>query len=186
MARVLTALLERIAGPQANRLIAVTGATVRGVVYGILGTALVQGILTALGLWAAGVPRPLLLAVIAGSMSVLPIGAPAIWIPACFWLLSNGHTWTAILLFTYGVVFISGSDNVIRPYFIARGAKLPFLLTMLGVLGGALAFGLLGIFVGPVLLSVGFTLVREWATPDAVMHGTLPQPQKPRVRVLAE
>ena len=58
---------------------------------------------------------------------------------------------------------MSGADSVIRPWFIARGAQLPFLLTMLGVLGGALAFGLLGIFLGPVLLGVGFTLVNEWA-----------------------
>ena len=167
LAAVLTALLRRIAGSRADRLIDVTGATVRGVVYGILGTAIVQGILTAFGLWAAGVPQAALLAVLAGSLSVLPIGAPVVWIPASLWLLAEGHTWRGILLFAYGFVFISGSDNVIRPYFIARGARLPFLLTLLGVLGGAIAFGLLGIFVGPVLLGVGYTLVREWAIPPA-------------------
>jgi predicted PurR-regulated permease PerM len=155
-------ILKRIAGEQADRLIAVTGATIRGVVYGILGTALVQGILTGLGLWASGVPRPLLLAVIAGGLSVLPIGAPVIWIPAALWLMSTGHTAWGVALLIYGVVAISGSDSVIRPFFIARGADLPFLLTMLGVLGGALAFGLLGVFVGPVLLGVGYTLVREY------------------------
>jgi predicted PurR-regulated permease PerM len=62
----------------------------------------------------------------------------------------------------YGVVAVSGADSVIRPWFIARGAHLPFLLTILGVLGGAIAFGLLGIFLGPVLLGVGFTLMTEW------------------------
>ena len=159
------AVLQRVAGPQADRLIAVTGATIRGVVYGILGTAIVQGILTGLGLWAAGVPRPLLLGVIAGGLSVLPIGAPAIWIPSALWLMSRGHTAWGIVLAIYGVVAISGSDSVIRPFFIARGAHLPFLLTMLGVLGGALAFGLLGVFVGPVLLGVGFTLVMEYGDP---------------------
>jgi Nod factor-specific ABC transporter NodJ protein len=127
------------------------------VVYGILGTALVQGLLTALGLWASGVPRPLLLGVIAGGLSVLPIGAPVVWIPAALWLLSRDHTAWGVFLLVYGTVAISGSDSVIRPFFIARGARLPFLLTMLGVLGGALAFGLLGVFVGPVLLGVGIT-----------------------------
>ena len=87
-----------------------------------------------------------------------------IWIPAALWLLSTGHTGWAIFLVIYGVVAVSGADSVIRPYFIARGAQLPFLLTVLGVLGGALAFGLLGIFLGPVLLGVGFTLVAEFAT----------------------
>jgi predicted PurR-regulated permease PerM len=163
LARVLNALLHRIAGQQADGLIAVTGATIRGVVYGILGTAVVQGILTGFGLWVSGVPRPLLLGVVAGSLSVLPIGAPIVWIPAGLWLMSTGHTAWGIILLTYGAVAVSGADSVIRPFFISRGAQLPFLLTMLGVLGGALAFGLLGIFVGPVLLGVGFTLVSEWA-----------------------
>ncbi len=160
------AVLRRIAGQQADRLIAVTGSTIRGVVYGILGTALVQGILTGLGLWAVGVPRPLLLGVIAGSLSILPIGAPVIWIPSAFWLMSTGHTIPGVVLLVYGAVAISGSDSVIRPYFISRGAHLPFLLTMLGVLGGALAFGLLGVFVGPVLLGVGYTLVLEYGAPE--------------------
>ncbi len=156
------AVFRRIAGAQADRLIAVTGATIRGVVYGILGTALVQGLLTGLGLWAVGVPRPLLLGVVAGSLSILPIGAPVVWIPSALWLMSNGHTAKGVVLLIYGTVAISGSDSIIRPFFIARGAHLPFLLTMLGVLGGALAFGLLGVFVGPVLLGVGYTLVVEY------------------------
>ena len=155
----LNRIVHRIAGDHAARLVEVTGLTVRGTVYGILGTAIVQGLLTAFGLWLSGVPRPLLLGATGGFLSVLPIGAPVVWIPATLWLLSTGHTGWGIFLGTYGLFAISGSDNVIRPYFISRGAELPFLLTILGVLGGALAFGLLGIFVGPVLLGVGFTLV---------------------------
>ena len=159
----LRLLLHRIAGAQAERLIAVTGATVRGVVYGILGTAVVQGILTAFGLWLSGVPRPVLLGSVAGLLSVLPIGAPVIWIPASIWLLSTGHLGWGIFLIVYGIGAISGSDSLVRPWFISRGAQLPFLLTVLGVLGGALGFGLLGIFLGPVLLGIGYTLVNEWA-----------------------
>lgn len=165
LSATLATLLQRIAGDRSERLIAITGATMRGVVYGILGTAIVQGLLCAFGFWISGVPRPVLLATLAGALSVLPIGAPVVWIPASVWLMSTGHSAWGVLLFTYGLLFVSGSDNVIRPFFIARGAKLPFLLTMLGVLGGAIAFGLLGIFVGPVLLSVGFTLVAEWTRP---------------------
>jgi predicted PurR-regulated permease PerM len=159
----LRLLLHRIAGVQADRLITVTGATVRGVVYGILGTAVVQGILTAFGLWLSGVPRPVLLGTVAGLLSVLPIGAPVVWIPASIWLLSSSHLGWGIFLIIYGIGAISGSDSLIRPWFISRGAQLPFLLTVLGVLGGALAFGLLGIFLGPVLLGIGYTLVNEWA-----------------------
>ena len=163
MAGRLHAIMRRIAGEQADRLIDVTGHTVRGTVYGILGTALVQGLLTFCGLWLAGVPRAPLLGLVAGFLSVLPVGAPLVWIPASVWLIASGHLAWGIFLAIYGVVFISGADHLIRPYFIARGAQLPFLLTVLGVLGGALAFGLLGIFLGPVLLGVGFTLVNEFA-----------------------
>ncbi len=159
----LRLLLHRIAGLQADRLITVTGATVRGVVYGILGTAVVQGILTAFGLWLSGVPRPVLLGGIAGVLSVLPVGAPIVWIPATLWLLGTGHLGWGIFLAVYGGGAITGADSLIRPWFISRGAQLPFLLTVLGVLGGALAFGLLGIFLGPVLLGIGYTLVNEWA-----------------------
>jgi predicted PurR-regulated permease PerM len=163
LAQRITQIVHRIAGPQAERLIAVTGATVRGVVYGILGTAVVQGALTALGLWACGVPRAALLGVIAGGLAVLPIGPPFVWIPAGLWLIGSGSLVYGVGLLIYGVVVIGGADTLVRPYFIARGAQLPFLLTMLGVLGGAMTFGLLGVFLGPVLLGVGFALVTEWA-----------------------
>ena len=145
----LRVILQRIAGARAERLIDVTGATVRGVVYGILLTAIVQGVLTAFGLWLSGVPRPVLLGAVAGFLSVLPIGAPVVWIPSALWLMSSGHLGWGIFLAVYGVVAVSGADSVIRPWFIARGAQLPFLLTVLGVLGGAIAFGLLGHLPGP-------------------------------------
>ena len=176
IAERLQLILHRVAGDQAERLAEVTGATVRGVVYGIVGTAVVQGILTSFGLWLTGVPRPLLLGGVAGLLSVLPIGAPLVWIPAALWLAGTGHIAWGIFLGVYGVVAVSGADSVIRPWFIARGAHLPFLLTVLGVLGGALAFGLLGIFLGPVLLGVGYTLLNEWVTEDDTTAKEPPSP----------
>ena len=91
-------ILRRIAGVQADRLILVTGATVRGVVYGILGTAVIQGFLTAFGLWVSGVPRPVLLGTVAGLLAVLPIGAPLVWIPAALWLMTSQHLGWGIFL----------------------------------------------------------------------------------------
>ncbi len=100
---------------------------------------------------------------------------------------SIGHTGWGIFLAAYGLLIISGSDNVIRPYFIARGAKLPFLLTILGVLGGALAFGLLGIFLGPVLLGVGFTLVAEFSGGERLAIAELDRvpPRQPSAQTVA-
>jgi predicted PurR-regulated permease PerM len=162
LAETLQLMAHRVAGRYAPQLIAATANTVRGAVYGILGTAILQGFLTAFGLELAGVPRPVLLGTVAAFLAVLPIGAPLIWIPAGLWLLSDAHTARGVFLLVYGVVVVSGADHLVRPYFISRGARLPFLLTVLGVLGGVLAFGVLGIFLGPVLLGVGYTLTMEF------------------------
>lgn len=163
MAAGLEALVGRIAGSQARRLVQLTANVTIGVVYGLLGTAVAQGLMTGLGLWIAGVPQPVLLAVIAGLISVLPVGAPLVWLPAALWLFSQGSTGWGIFLMIYGAFGISSVDNVIRPWLISRGADLPLLLTILGALGGVFAFGFLGLFLGPVLLAVGFTLLRDWA-----------------------
>ena len=127
--------------------------------------------MTTFGLWISGVPRPVLLGVIAGVISIMPVGAPLVWIPATLWLFSQGATGWAIFLALYGVFGISSADNVIRPWLISRGADLPLLLTLLGALGGVFAFGFLGLFLGPVLLAVGFTLLKDWASDEAAPPG---------------
>ncbi len=169
LGNTLSAIIRRIAGAHADRLLGVAGSTVRGTVYGILGTAIVQGILTGIGFTIAGVPSPVLFGGIAAFVAVLPIGAPLVWIPAAIWLAMSHHLGWGIFLAAWGVLAISGADHVIRPVFIARGAQLPYLLTLLGVLGGVLAFGGLGIFLGPVLLGLGYTLVVEFASGQAAV-----------------
>ncbi len=163
MAALAEAGMERLAGPRTRRLIQLTGDVTRGVVYGLLGTAIVQGAMTAFGLWVAGVPQPVLLGVVAGIISILPVGAPLVWIPATIWLFSQGQTGWAIFMGLYGGLGISSVDNFIRPWMISRGADLPLLLTLLGAIGGVVAFGFLGLCLGPVLLAVVFTLLRDWA-----------------------
>ena len=166
----LLALARRIAPDGGERTLLAVGRTIRGTVYAILGTAALQSLLTYIGLTIAGVPRAPLLALIAGFLAVLPIGAPVVWIPAAVWLLVSGATGHGIFLAIYGLVAISGSDHVIRPWLISRGSRLPFVLTVLGVLGGVLAFGLLGIFLGPVLLGAGFALVNEYASNEPAIR----------------
>jgi predicted PurR-regulated permease PerM len=172
IAERVESLLRRLAGERARRLLDLAGAVTRGVVYGLLGTALVQGVLTAFGLWVSGVPQPVLLGVIAGVISILPVGAPLVWVPAALWLLAEGRTGWGIFLFLYGALGISSVDNFIRPWLISRGADLPLLLTLLGAFGGVFAFGFLGLFLGPVLLAVGFTLLRDWADPARAAAAT--------------
>ncbi|GEK96022.1 AI-2E family transporter [Gluconobacter kanchanaburiensis] len=164
LGNTIVALIDRIAGPHTTpRLINIIGRTIRGTVYGILGTALIQGVLTGIGMMLAGVPSPVLLAGITAFVAVFPIGAPLVWIPAAIWLGMTHHFGHGLFLALYGVIVISGADHIIRPAFIARGAQLPYLLTVLGVLGGIVTFGGVGIFLGPVLLAVGYTLTSEFA-----------------------
>lgn len=158
----LRAGMERIAGKRAQALIDLAARTIRGVVYGILGTALAQGITAAIGFSIAGVPGPLLLGVATFVVSIIPAGPPLIWIPAALWLLNEGQAGWALFMTGWGVLLISGVDNVVRPWLISQGAALPFLLVLLGVIGGLLTFGFIGIFLGPTLLAVGYAMLREW------------------------
>jgi len=167
MAAQAARVMEKLTGERTQRLLLLTGNVTRGVVYGLLGTAVVQGLLTTLGLWIAGVPQPVLLGVVAGVLSILPVGAPLVWIPATIWLFVQGQTGWGVFMLIYGAAGISSVDNVIRPWLISRGANLPLLLTLLGAIGGVLAFGFLGLFLGPVLLAVGYTLLRDWAEAGA-------------------
>jgi len=163
-ARVRT-VMERLAGHRAKRLIAVTAGTVSRVVNGILGTALAQSVLALIGFWIAGVPGAVLLGLLTFFLSIVPVGPPLVWGPAALWLFSQGHTGSAIFLAIYGLVVISAVDNIVKPYLISRGGALPLLLVFMGVLGGVLAFGFIGVFLGPVVLAVAYSLLSEWAKP---------------------
>ena len=163
MAERLKAVMARLGGGTGLRMLRLAADVTRGVVWGLVGTAVAQGVLTAVGLSLAGVPEPVLLGVVAGVISIFPVGAPLVWIPASLWLFTQGQTGWGIFMALYGGLVISSVDNFIRPWAIARGAKLPLLLTLLGALGGVFAFGFLGLFLGPVVLAVGYTLMLEFA-----------------------
>jgi len=155
--------IRRIAGERGIHLLQVAGNTVRGVVYGILGTALVQALMAGLGFVIAGVPGAALLALLTFFLSVLPVGPPLVWLPAAFWLFHQGSTGWGIFMLVWGVG-VSSVDNFVKPWLISQGSDMPFLLIFFGVLGGALAFGFIGVFIGPTLLAVGYRVVKEWAT----------------------
>ena len=156
--------LNRLAGDRARHLMEVAGSTVKGVVYGMLGTAVIQGVLASIGYWLAGIPAPTFLGILTAMVSLTPIGPPLVWIPAALWLFQQGDTAWGVFLIVWGAIPVSSSDNVIRPWLIGKvgGTRTPLLLILIGVLGGALAFGLLGVFLGPTLLAVVYTLILEW------------------------
>ncbi len=163
VARRVTDASNRVVGEYTQHLFALAGTTVRGVVYGLLGTALGQGIVAAIGFVIAGIPAPFFWALMVALLSVVPVGPPLIWGGATVWLLLQESYGWAIFMALWGLVGISGIDNVLRPYLISRNAKLSFLTVLLGVLGGVVAFGLIGIFLGPTLLAVGLNIAKEFA-----------------------
>jgi predicted PurR-regulated permease PerM len=163
MTRRLLSTVVRMFGDKGRHLAELAAGTTRGVVYGILGTALLQGILAAIGLMVAGVPAAPLLGLVTFFLSPVPIGPPLVWLPAAFWLFSHGETGWAIFLLVWGVAVVSSVDNVIKPLIISRGSNMPFILVMLGVLGGVVAFGFIGVFLGPTLLAIGYALISDWS-----------------------
>jgi predicted PurR-regulated permease PerM len=160
----LSVAIERIGGPQGSHLLDIAGITMRAVVYGVLGTALLQGVLAAIGFMIAGVPGATLFGFLTFVVAVIPGGPLLVAAPAIFWLYHRGYAaWTIFLLIW--VAIVSNLDNVVRPFLISRGGgTTPLILIVLGVLGGAMAFGLIGLFLGPTLLAVGYSLYDEWSS----------------------
>ena len=154
--------LDRLAGGLAGELLATTQNTVTGVVHGIFGTALAQAVVAVIGFLIAGVPGALLLGVATFFLSLVPIGPPLIWGGVTVWLMIQGETGWAIFMLLWGLLAISTIDNVVKPFLISRSSNLPLLLIVLGVFGGVIAFGFIGVFIGPPVLAVGLTLAQLW------------------------
>ena len=146
-----------------ERLLDHVGNVLRAVVFGLVGTAIVQGTLAALGLAIFGVPSPVALGALTAVLSFVPVGPPLVWGGAALWLFASGHVWAAVGMAVWGILLVSSADNILRPILISRSGsvEIPFLVVFFGVLGGLGAFGLLGLFLGPVVLSVAFVLVTE-------------------------
>jgi predicted PurR-regulated permease PerM len=160
----IRALIDKFGGEHGQNLLKVSKNTLIGVVYGILGTALLQGVLAAMGFAIAHIEGATFLGLMTFFLSLLPMGPPLIWGPVVLWLFSDGQNGMAIFLIVWGVLVIASVDNFMKPYFISRGSDMPLLLVLLGIMGGAIAFGFIGIFIGPTLLSLAYSLVVEWTT----------------------
>ncbi|MEZ0262720.1 MAG: AI-2E family transporter [Alphaproteobacteria bacterium] len=160
----IRALIDKFGGEQGQKLLKVSKNTLIGVVYGILGTALLQGVVAAIGFMITGVPGATFLGLMTFFLSLVPMGPPLIWGPAALWLFSESMTWQAVFLFIWGAAVVGSIDNFMKPWFISRGSDMPLLLVLLGIMGGALAFGFIGFFIGPTLLALAYSLILEWSS----------------------
>lgn len=155
-------IATRWIGSQTKSYLHAVGVTVHAVVFGIVLTALAQGVLAGLGYWVAGVPTPVMWGAITALISLIPFAGPIVWASLSAGLFINGETTAAVGLFLWGALVVSWVDNLIRPIVISGPTRIPFLLVFLGVLGGVNAFGLIGLFLGPVILAIALAIWREW------------------------
>ncbi|MDP3031903.1 MAG: AI-2E family transporter [Rhodocyclaceae bacterium] len=172
LANNLAYLAEKIGGDLGTHMLGLAKSTIMGVMIGIVGTAAAQSLVALIGFLIAGVPAALLLAAATFFLSMVPVGPPLIWGGAAWWLYSHGETGWAIFMVIYGLTLISSVDNLVKPILISYSARLPILLIALGVFGGVLAFGFVGIFLGPVILALALNLAAGWSsapptTPDS-------------------
>ncbi len=166
--------LLSLLGARVDGYLEAVGGTTRAVVYGLLLAALVQGAMAGLGYWVAGVAAPVFWGATTALVALIPFGAPLIWGSIGVWLLARGDTAAGVGLLLWGALAVSWIDNLVRPWVISGVSKIPFLLVLFGVLGGLAAFGLIGLFVGPVILAILLALWREWAA-DGEAQPTRPQ-----------
>lgn len=154
--------LEQVLGERVHHYLAAIGQTVKAVVYGLVLAALAQGSFAGIGYYFAGLEAPVFMGALTTLFAMIPFAVPFVWGSAGIWLLITGKTVAGIGLLIWGATAVSWIDNIIRPLVISNQTRIPFLLVMFGVLGGLGAFGLVGLFAGPVILAVLIAIWREW------------------------
>lgn len=167
---------RRLGGARAYDLLVRIRLTVRATVYGLVLTAIVQGILAALGFWVAGVEFPLILGAAVFVLSFIPFGPPVVWLPAGISVLSDGRIGAGVFLLIWGAGVVSTMDNILRPIFIGKATSMSVLLVFIGVIGGVMAFGMVGLFIGPVVVAVALALWQDWIRHRGEIAGALGAP----------
>jgi len=155
-------VLRRFLGERVDAYLSAVGSMTMAVVWGLVATALAQGVVAGLGYWWCDLEAPVLLGAITAVVALIPFGTPFVWGAIGAWLLASGETFNGVGLLLWGTLVVSWVDNLVRPMVISNATRIPFLLVMFGVLGGLAAFGLVGLFVGPVILAVLMAVWREW------------------------
>lgn len=178
----INAGMRRLLGPRAENYRQAAGATTRAVVFGIVLTAVAQGALAGVGYWIFDAPGPIFLAAVTALVALIPFGTPFVWGGAAIWMIVNGDFWGGVGLALWGTLLVSWVDNIVRPIVISSATRIPFIIVMFGILGGLAAFGMVGLFIGPVILAIMLAMWREWleeSTPPtpALTHAPTPSAQ---------
>jgi predicted PurR-regulated permease PerM len=159
--KTVMAIANRLIGENGEKFADLAGATVRSVSTGIVGIALIQAIMAGLGFLAVGLPAAGLLASLCLILAVIQLGCGLVLIPAAIYLFATTDTYVAVLFLCWSVVIMI-LDNVLKPILLGRGAKVPMAVIFVGAIGGFVAYGIIGLFVGAVVLALSYTLVDAW------------------------
>lgn len=161
----LLSFARRLAGRRGEEVMLLAAKAIRGVVLGVVLTALTQAVVGSVGLLITGVPAPALLTAVMFILCLAQLGPLLVLVPAIIWLYASGQAGMGTLLIIF-LIIAAIIDNFLRPLLIKRGVDLPLLLIIVGVIGGIIAFGVVGLFIGPVILAVTYTLVKAWVSED--------------------
>jgi predicted PurR-regulated permease PerM len=172
LCRELLLLSHRLLGPSGERVARHMIAAVHGTVTGLVLVGLAEGVLIGVAYALAGLPHAVPFAALTGVVAVIPFGAPIVFCAAGLYLFANGATGAAVGVVAVGFLVVFVADHFVRPFLIGGAARLPFLWVLLGILGGLETFGLLGLFLGPVVMAALISLWREWTEPAALDNPT--------------
>jgi predicted PurR-regulated permease PerM len=168
-------ILHRLGGRRLSGMAVLAANAVRGVFYGVVGTACIQAVLMAAGIWLAGVPAAVPLGFITLLLALSQIGAALIhlvWAGAAYWLYARGQTGLLLWFIVGWGIFVALLDGVLKPWLIGSSIQMPLALVIVGVFGGFLSFGFLGLFIGPVLIAIAYALLVAWRTANRVSAAT--------------
>src|SRR5215472_413584 len=160
---------HRLAGQRGEQSVLLAGQAIRSVALGVVVTAVAQSVLGGIGIAIAGVPFAAVLTAVMFMLCIAQLGPLPVLVPVVIWLYWSGSSGWGTFLLVWTIV-IGSLDSLLRPILIRKGAHLPLVLLLAGVIGGIIAFGLVGIFLGPVVLAVGYTLLQSWLAEDTIPH----------------
>jgi predicted PurR-regulated permease PerM len=162
----ITMLSRRLASDRGEKFVHLAGATIRAVSRGVIGISALQAFLAGVGLMAAGIPGASLITSAVLVLGIIQIGPSIVLIPLIVWSWTTMETTTA-LVFTAYMIPVNLLDNILRPLIMARGLDTPMLIILIGVVGGAISYGITGLFLGPIILAVIWELAAAWITGSA-------------------
>jgi predicted PurR-regulated permease PerM len=164
---IMTRIVSRFAGEKGPEITALSTATIRGVMQGVVGVAIIQSVLSAFGLVIVGVPAAGLWAVLVLVLAVIQLPPIIVLGPIAAWVFSSAETLPAVFFLIWAIL-VSASDGVLKPLLMGRGVDIPMLVILLGALGGMMLFGIIGLFVGAVIVSISYTLFMAWVEEEQI------------------